>query len=95
MTSSDPLTPGERRARTVAVGCLMAFAGALSMAMVGVLISVIVAKATGAEGCPGIPTCNWYIYALAGGVFGMLSLPALVLSRLNRPNTSASASDSP
>jgi hypothetical protein len=53
------------------------------MAMVGVLVSVIVAAVTKAPRCADIPSCNWYIYAVVGGVFGALSLPVLVLRRLN------------
>lgn len=84
---SEPLTPGERRARAVGVGCLMTFLGFFSMAMVGVLLSAIVAKLTKAEACPDIPACNWYIYALFGGLAGAVSLPILVLRRMNQPAT--------
>jgi hypothetical protein len=63
----------------------MTVLGFFSMAMVGVLMSAMVAGATKAAGCPGIPACNWYIYAVVGGLFGAVTLPILVLRRLNRP----------
>ena len=85
MPSPEPLTPLERRARAIGLGCLMTFLGFFSMAMVGVLLSTVVAMATKTQACPDIPACNWYIYAGIGGVFGAVSLPVLVLRRLNRP----------
>jgi uncharacterized membrane-anchored protein YitT (DUF2179 family) len=63
----------------------MTFLGFLSMAMVGVLLSVLVAIVTKAPVCQDIPACNWYIYAVIGGLFGAISLPILVLRRLNQP----------
>jgi len=63
----------------------MTFLGFLSMAMVGVLLSVLVAIVTKAPVCQDIPACNWYIYAVIGGLFGAISLPTLVLRRLNQP----------
>ena len=85
MTAPEALTPGERRVRAIALGCLMTFLGFLSMAMVGVLVSVLVAFVTKAPVCQDIPACNWYIYALIGGFVGAISLPTLVLRRLRQP----------
>lgn len=88
MAEPEPLTTGERRARAVALGCLMTVLGFFSMAMVGVLVSAAVAMATHAPSCPDIPACNWYIYAVIGGAVGAISLPVLVLRRLARPRRS-------
>ena len=66
------------------IGCLMVPLGALSMAMVGVLISKLVAWATKAPSCTDIPTCDWYIYAGWGALFGAVTLPLLVTWRLRR-----------
>lgn len=85
MGASEPLTPGERRARAVGLGCLTTVLGFLSMAMVGSLLSVVVAFFTKAATCPDVPACNWYIYAGVGGLLGAVSLPILVLRRLGRP----------
>jgi hypothetical protein len=63
----------------------MTFLGFFSMAMVGVLLSAIVAKVTKAESCPDIPACNWYIYAFFCGLAGAVSLPVLVLRRMGQP----------
>lgn len=89
MSAPPALTQGERRARAIGVGCFMTFIGFFSMAMVGVLVSVIVARTTGAPMCTGIPACNWYIYAGFGGLFGALSLPFLVLRRLRQSERDA------
>jgi hypothetical protein len=70
--------------RVVAIGCVMAWIGALSGAMIAVLVSKIAAYATRAPACDGIPTCDWYIYAAVGAGIGALSLPWLVVSALRR-----------
>jgi uncharacterized membrane protein len=67
--------------RNLFIGCFMTPLGLMSGAMVGVLVSKIVAYLTGAPSCEGIPTCNWYVYAGWGALVG-LTLPALVLRRL-------------
>ena len=71
--------------RIVAIGCFMAWAGALSGAMVAVLISKLVAFFVKAPRCDGIPTCDWYVYAAVGAGIGFLTLPWLVVSALRRP----------
>jgi hypothetical protein len=73
----------------------MTFLGFFSMSMVGVLISVLVAMVTKAPTCQDIPACNWYIYAQVGGLLGAITLPVLVLRRLNKPkNTEQHTSQS-
>jgi hypothetical protein len=86
MTEPEPLTPLERRARFVGIGCMMTFLGFVSMGMVGVLVSAAVAAVTKAPVCADIPACNWYIYAGIGGLLGAVTLPVLVLRRLGKPN---------
>jgi hypothetical protein len=71
--------------RRVAIGCFTAWLGLVSGAMVAVLLSKFVAYLTRAPACDGIPSCNWYIYAMMGGGIGALSLPLLVLRVLGRP----------
>ena len=69
-----------------AIGCIMVPLGAISMAMVGVLISKIVAWATKSTcSIPDIPTCDWYVYAGWGALFGAVTLPLLVTWRMRRP----------
>ena len=90
MTRPDP-TPGEdvpvaiSRGRRVALGCFTAILGGLSGGMVAVLVSMFVGYLMRAESCPGIPTCNWYVYWLVGALVGGVSLPALVLWAVGRP----------
>lgn len=82
-TPSQPERPA--LARVVGIGCFMAWIGAFSGAMVGVLVSKAVAWFSKAPSCEGIPSCDWYIYAGIGGALGALTLPWLVVSALRRP----------
>jgi hypothetical protein len=91
----QPLTPLERRARFVGIGCLMVVLGFFSMAMVGVFVSAAVAAITKAPTCKDIPSCNWYIYAGFGGLFGAISLPILVLRRLGKPQPASPETQQP
>jgi hypothetical protein len=65
--------------RNLSIGCFMTPLGFMSGAMVGVLVSKLVAWATNAK-CEiaDIPTCDWHVYALYGGLVG-LTLPVIVL----------------
>ena len=80
-----PVVQSPSRVRVLAIGCFMAWVGALSGAMVAVLLSKGVALFTRAPVCDGIPTCDWYIYAAVGAGIGFLTLPWLVVSALRRP----------
>ncbi len=80
-----PLSAGPSRVRLLAIGCFMAWIGALSGAMVAVLVAKGAAFFMKAPACDGIPTCDWYIYAAVGACVGFLTLPWLVVSALRRP----------
>ncbi|MBL8995840.1 MAG: hypothetical protein KJZ74_13285 [Gemmatimonadales bacterium] len=80
-----PVVEPPATTRVVAIGCFMAWIGAFSGAMVGVLVSKSVAWLAKAPRCDGIPSCDWYIYAAVGGAIGALTLPWLVVSALRRP----------
>ena len=82
MTTPLDTSPLERRARYAGLRCFSIFAGFISMAMVGSLLSMVVAKIARAPVCQDIPACNWYVYAGVGGLIGALSLPILVLTRV-------------
>jgi hypothetical protein len=71
--------------RKVMIGCTTAFLGAVSGGMIAVLVSKFVAFITRAPSCPGIPTCNWYIYWAAGAVVGAVSLSWLTVRALSKP----------
>ncbi|MBI1809453.1 MAG: hypothetical protein HYR75_06090 [Gemmatimonadetes bacterium] len=77
--------PGVSGFRRVAIGCVTAWLGMFSGAMILVLVSKIFAYVTHAPACPGIPSCDWYIYAMVGGAIGALTLPVLVLRVLGKP----------
>ena len=85
--TTPPPSPGDagsRRARNLGVGCFTAFMGFWSGGMFAVLLSKIVAAATRAPSCTGIPSCDWAAYFFAGALIGALTLPTLVLLRLRR-----------
>lgn len=71
--------------RRVAIGCFTTILGTLSGGMVAVLVSMGVGFLTRATSCPGVPTCNWYLYWAAGALVGGISLPALVLWTISKP----------
>ena len=75
---------GPSRSRVVAVGCFTAVLGVVSGGMVAVLVSMFVGYVTRAEACPGIPTCNWYLYWAAGAIVGGITLPWLSVRSLRR-----------
>jgi hypothetical protein len=86
MTTPSGAPPDDARGCSRAgVGCFTIFAGAISGAMVGVLISMIVAFFTRAPKCPGIPTCDWNVYAGWGALIGSITLFTLAMSRVLRP----------
>ena len=95
--SSQPPAPAgselseseQRRARTIGVGCFTTFIGAPSGAMVGVFVGKVVGNVQQCVPPEGIPACNWWWYALVGGVVGMVTLPTLVLWRLRRGSPAA------
>ena len=60
---------------TAILGCLMVPVGAVSGAMIAVLLSKLVATATHATcNIPDIPTCDWNVYAGWGALFGAVTL---------------------
>ena len=74
-----------RAPRMVGVGCFMSIVGFFSGAMIGVLVGKLVGIIRRCVPDPGLPVCDWHLFAFAGGVVGMISLPMLVLWRLRQP----------
>jgi len=64
------------------VGCLTFFAGGAGGAMTSVLIAKIVgaARSCAPEAETGAP-CNWFMFAVIGGLVGAILLPTVVILR--------------
>jgi hypothetical protein len=78
-----PLSRGEKLARNLGIGCVTSVGGFFGGGMIGVLIAKIVGTV---QACPppeGVPACNWPVYAVIGMGVGLLTLPSVVLWRLN------------
>lgn len=90
-----PAPAAPAKTRVAAIGCFMAVIGAFSGGMVAVLLSMGIAKVTGAPRCDGIPTCDWHYYWGAGALVGFVTLPWLVVSALlSAPKQQAAAPES-
>lgn len=81
------------RSRYIGVGCVTLVAGAVSGSMIAVLVAKLVGDARGCRPTPGLPACDWHVYAFVGMLLGALTLPFLALRSLRRRD--ARASDSP
>ena len=79
--------------RRIGVGCFSAVVGSVSTAMIAILLSAAYAFLTRAPRCEGMPSCDWYKWALVGGIVGLVTLPILVLPRLGRPAAPPANSD--
>ncbi len=80
-------------ARYVGVGCVTAFAGFFSGAMVGVFVAKVAGSIRGCQPLEGLPACDWHVYAGVGMLIGVLTLPFLALRRLRRGDLAAPGSD--
>ncbi len=74
----------DRVGRNIGVGCFTFFIGATSGAMSGVFVGKAFGFFSRCEPQPGLPACDWWWFAFAGGVLGAVSLPILALWRLRR-----------
>jgi hypothetical protein len=71
-------------ARNVGVGCVTTVAGFFGGGMIAVFIGKVVGSVGGCRPPEGLPACNWWVYAGIGAVVGALTLPVVVLIRLNQ-----------
>jgi hypothetical protein len=71
----------------------MTIIGFFSGGMVAVLLGRFIEAARRSPSCEGLPICNWNVYALAGGLLGAITLPALVLWRLRASSATSNTSE--
>ncbi|MBP6774318.1 MAG: hypothetical protein KA154_15080 [Gemmatimonadaceae bacterium] len=86
--------PEDRVGRNIGVGCFTFFIGAVSGAMVGVGIGKLMGFFMRCTPLPGLPACEWWVFAGYGGAIGAVSLPVLALWRLRRADRVADAAKS-
>lgn len=82
--NAPPLQDEDKRMARIGVGCFTTFIGAISGAMIGVLIAVGVTFGTRCKPLEGLPACDWHIFAGWGALIGAITLPTLALSRLRK-----------
>lgn len=68
--------------RRIGVGCVSIVAGFFSGAMIGVMVAKIVGSARGCQPAEGLPACDWHVYAGAGMLIGVITLPLLIVRRM-------------
>ncbi len=86
--------PEDRVGRDIGVGCFTLFIGGVSAAMVGVGVGKAVGFFTRCTPEPGLPACDWWVYAGWGGAIGAVTLPVLAIWRLRRADRAADAAAS-
>ena len=64
---------------------MTAVVGFFGSGMIAILIAKLVGAATGCavEAETGAP-CNWFTYAIRGGLLGMVALPSLTIWRMRK-----------
>ncbi len=82
--NAPPLPDDDKRMARIGVGCFTTFIGAISGAMIGVLLAVGVTFGTRCKPLEGLPACDWHIFAGWGALIGAITLPTLALSRLRK-----------
>lgn len=70
--------------RRIGVGCISIVAGFFSGGMVGVFVAKIVGSARGCQPPDGLPACDWHVFAGAGMLIGVITLPFLIVRRMRQ-----------
>ncbi len=67
------------------VGCMTAVVGFFGSGMIAILLAKIVGAMTGCavEAETGAP-CNWFTYAIRGGLLGMIVVPSFITWRMRK-----------
>lgn len=79
--------------RRIGVGCVSVVAGFFSGAMIGVLVAKIVGSIRGCQPAEGLPACDWHLYAGAGMLIGVITLPLLIVRRMTRKDAAERISE--
>ena len=66
------------------VGCLTFVAGAFSGGMNAVFVAKFVGGLRNCQPAPGLPACDWHVYAAVGMLIGAVTLPVVALMRLRQ-----------
>ena len=90
---ADPPVRESNLVRYGCVGCLTIVAGLFSGGMIGVLVAKMVGSARNCEPLPGLPACDWHVYAGVGMLIGAVTLPMLALWRLRSGDAAARNSE--
>ena len=71
------------------IGCMTALSGMMASAMISVLLAKIVVYARGcaADAETGAP-CDWYTFAVRGGLIGLVAVPTIVIWRMRKSRAS-------
>jgi hypothetical protein len=90
---SAPTTPlpDDRVGRNIGVGCFTFFVGGVTGAMVGVGLGKLSGFFMRCTPLPGLPACEWWVFAGYGAAIGAISLPVLALWRLRRADRATDA----
>jgi len=83
--------PEDRVGRNIGVGCFTFFIGGVSGAMSAVGVGKLIGFFNRCTPAPGLPACEWWVFAGYGAVIGAISLPILALWRLRRADRAADA----
>lgn len=79
--------------RRIGVGCVSVVAGFFSGAMIGVLVAKIVGSIRGCQPAEGLPACDWHLYAGAGMLLGVITLPLLIVRRMRQKDVAERISE--
>ena len=81
----------DRVGRNIGVGCITFFIGAVSGSMTGVGIGKLMGFFNRCTPEPGLPACEWWVYAGYGAAIGAVTLPIVALWRLRLADRAADA----
>jgi hypothetical protein len=100
MQDTDQLGPDASRETSggvwpyVGVGCMTTVVGFFGTGMIAILVAKLVGSVRGCavEAETGAP-CDWFTYAIRGGVLGMILLPTFIIWRMRKARAASRNSD--